>query len=305
MSNLTFSDLVSEVFAHTGLDSTDTTSQTLVYRWINFVQQDLFSRWPWPWAYGREAIATIPDYSTSTVSVSNGSTTVTGASTVFTTTHGDGTYFIQFAGTNDFYNVASRTSNTSITLANAFQGTTLSGATFILRKFFYSLSSTTDEVLDVRNQNTPIKLIAVDFRTVDLINPLVQSTSPAYGYMMFGTDSTGNQVFSPYPFPNDARLFEFRVKKRPTDMVVTTTETPSVPNKYAHVLAWGAIAVGFAYLRKFQEAQVWNAKFEDRVSHMKKEYRQSEDYQPILSSIDSVNRSRWIQFPASYPTINS
>lgn len=302
---LTFSNLVSEVFAHTGLDSSDTTNQTNVYRWLNYVQEDICSRWPWNFMLGREAIATIPDYSTGTISVSNAGTTVTGVGTTFTTTHGDGTYFIQFAGTNDFYQVTARASNTSLTIGTAFQGTTLSGVSFILRKFFYSLSASADEVIDVRNWNTPVKLIECNFRTIDLINPLVQSTSPGYAYMMFGVDASGNQVFSPYPFPNDARLFEFRTKKRPTTMVVTSQESVSIPNKYAHVIAWGAIAVGFAYLRKFEEAVAWNKKIETKLEQMRKEYRQSEDFQPVLSSIDSVNRSRWIQFPANYPNLNS
>jgi hypothetical protein len=305
MANLTFTDLQNEVFAHTGLDSTDATNQTNVKRWLNYVQQDIQSRWPWPWAIGREAIATIPDYSTGTVDISNAGTAVTGHSTVFTATQGDGTYFIQFAGTNDFYKVASRSSDTSITLDVAFQGASLTGVTYILRKYFYSMSSTADEILDVRNWNTPVKLIQVDFRTIDLINPLVQSTSPGYGYIMCGVDSSGNNLFSPYPFPNDARLFEFRTRKRPVDMVVSSQETPSIPNKYAHVIAWGAIAVGFAYLRKFKEAEEWNAKVEARIMGMKKEYRQSEDYQPILGSIDSVNRTKWVQMPSNYPVINS
>lgn len=304
MANLTFTDLQNEVFAHVGIDSNDTTNQNNVKRWINYCQQDLCGRWPWPFMFGREAIATIPDYSTGTVSISNSNTAVTGVGTTFTTTHGDGTYFIQFAGTNDFYQVTSRSSNTSITLTTAFQGTTLSGVTFILRKFFYSLSSTADEVVDCRNWNTPVKLIQCDFRTIDLINPLVQSTSPGYAYIMFGVDASGNQVFSPYPFPNDSRLFEFRTKKRPVDMSAGS-DSPSIPNKYAHVLSWGANAVGFAYLRKFEEAAAWNNKVEVRIDQMKKEYRQSEDYQPVLSSIDSVNRSRWIQFPASYPNLNN
>lgn len=305
MANLTFSNLLSEVFAHTGLDSTDSTNVANASRWLNYVQEDICSRWPWTFMLGREAIATIPDYSTGTVSVSNAGTTVTGVGTTFTTLHGDGTYYLQFAGTSDFYQVTARASNTSLTIGTAFQGTTLSGATFLLRKFFYSLSATADEVIDVRNWNTPVKLISCDFRTIDLINPLVQSTSPGYAYMMFGVDASGNQVFSPYPFPNDARLFEFRTKKRPVQMVVTSQEVVSIPNKYAQIIAWGAIAVGFAYLRKFEEASAWNTKVEARIASMKKEYQQTGDYQPVLSSIDSVNRSRWIQFPASYPNLNN
>lgn len=304
MSNLTFSNIVSDVFAHTGLDSNDTTDQTNVYRWINYTQQDLCSRWPWSFLYGRESIATIPDYTTGTASVNAAGTTVTGVGTTWTTTHGDGTYFIQFSSANNWYQVSARASNTSITIANAYAQTTNGSAlTYTLRKFYYSLSSSVDEVLDVRNWNTPVKLLQVDFRTIDLINPLVQSTNAPYAYMMFGTDTSGNQVFSPYPFPTDARLFEFRVRKRPTDMVVSTSETPSIPNKYAHLLIFGANAVAFAYLRRFEEAAAWNQKYEERIAQMKKDYRPAGDYQPVLGSIDSINRARWIQFPATYPGI--
>lgn len=295
MANLTFADLETESYDHLGLDSN---SQTRIDRWLNYVQQDLCSRWPWPFLISREAVATIPDYSTGTVDISNGVTAVTGHSTVFTTTHGDTSYFIQFAGTNDFYNVSAQVSSTSLTLQNAFQGASLTGVAYILRKFFYSLSSSNDEVLDCRNENTPIKLIQADTRIIDAINPLVQSTSPAYAYMMTGLDASMNNRFMPYPFPNDSRLLEFRTKKRPTDGSI------SIPNKYAQVIAWGAIAVGFAYLRKFDLAERWNAKYEQKIMDMKKEYRQSEDNQPILASIDSVSRSRWIQFPSSYPVVN-
>ncbi len=304
MANLTFADLQLEVYDHTGLDSTVTANQTRVQRWINYVQQDVCARWPWSFLLGREAIATVADYSTGTVDIANGGTAVTGHSTAWTTTQGDGTYFIQFSGTNDFYNVSARGSTTALTLQTAFQGTTLTTSAYILRKFFYSLSAAADEVLDIRNWNTPVKMIQVDFRTIDLINPLVQSTNSSYAYMMYGTDSSGNLVYSPYPFPSDTRLFEFRTRKRPTDMAADA-DPPSIPNKFAHVLAWGAIAIGFAYLRKFQEAQAWNVKFEQRLDQMKKEYRQSGDYQPLISSIDSIERSRWIQFPSNYPNIGS
>lgn len=305
MANLVFSDLQTEVYQQCGLDSTDSTTQTNVSRWINFVQQDLCARYPWPFMIGREAIATIADYSTGTVSVSSGSSTVTGASTSWTSTQGDGTYFIQFSSANDWYRVSAITPTTTMTIEKPYQATSnLSAGTYKLRKFFYSLSSTADEVLDIRNWNTPVKLIQCDFRTTDLINPLAQSTNAPYAYMMCGLDASGNQVFTPYPFPTDARLFEFRIKKRPTDMSAAG-DSPSIPNKYAHVLTFGAASVGFAFLRKFNEAQAWNAKFETRVAEMKKEYQQSADYQPILGSIDTISRSRWVQFPASYPSINS
>ena len=305
MANLQFSDLQNEVYTQTGLDSTDTNNQTNVNRWINYVQQDINARYPWSWQLSQETIVTIPDYLTGTVSVNAGGTTVTGSGTTFSSLVGDGSYFIQFSTANDWYPITAYGSATSLTIGTPYAQTTNGSAlTYTIRKFFYSLSSSADEVIDVRNWNTPVKLIQVDPRFIDGLNPLTQSTNSSYGYMMYGYDSSGNLRFTPYPFPSDARLFNFRIKKRPVDMV-NSTDTPSIPNKYAHVIAWGATSIGLAFKQQFDSAKVWNDKFEGRIMQMKKEYRQSEDYQPILTSIDSVSRSRWIQMPDQYPVISS
>jgi hypothetical protein len=82
------------------------------------------------------------------------------------------------------------------------------------------------------------------------------------------------------------------------------TDPPSIPNKYAHLLAFGANALGFAYKKDFQSASAWDVKFESRIADMKKEYRQAGDYQPVLGSIESISRSKWIQFPENYPSIS-
>lgn len=300
MADLTFSDLQNEVYAHSGLDSTDTLNQTNVNRWINYSQQEICSRWPWSFLLGREDVMTVPDKTAGTVSLANGNSTVSGVGTAFTAS--DVGSFIQFSSANDWYKISPVLSSTVLGIDNLFPGTTLVNSKYVIRKFFYSLSATADEVMDVRNWNTPVKLVQCDFRTIDLINPLVQSSNAPYAYMMYGTDSSGNLVFMPYPFPTDARLFEFRVRSRPTDMSLTT-DRPSIPNKFAHVIAWGAISVAFAYLRKFEEAEAWNAKVMQKIDLMKKDYRQAGDYQPVLGSIDSISRSRWIQFPTSYPSV--
>lgn len=303
MANLTFTDLQNEVYAHTGLDSSDATNIANVNRWINYAQQDICARWPWTFMEGRESIVTIPDYSTGTVSVSSGSATVTGAGTTFTTAHGDGTYYMQFSGSNDWYRVSARASNTSVTIEQPYAGTTnLSASAFILRKIFYSLSSACDRIIDIRNWQTPLKIVQVDARTLDDIRPNPQSTNSSYGYLAWGYDSSGNIQVSPYPFPSDARLLEIRTNKRPVDMS-SGSDSPSVPNKYAHVLAWGAISVGYAFLRKFDIAEAWSSRTEGRIADMKREFRMSEDYQPVMRSIDSVQRAKWISLPEQYPVV--
>jgi len=308
MSNLTFTDLQNEVYDHTGIDSSDSGNQTRVARWLNYVQRDLCARWPWPWMLGRQSLVTIPDYYTGTCSVNAGATSVTGIGTSWAAASTDGgvasDYYIQFSTANDWYHVTAIGSTTSITLENAYQqSTNFVSGTYTLRRWFYHLASNTDEVIDIRNWNTPVKLIQVDLRFIDDLRPNPQSTNAPYGYMMFGTDSSGNTVFTPYPFPSDSRLFEFRVKVRPTDMS-SGGDLPTVPPKYAHVIAWGAIAIALAY-QKRPEAVSWSEKYEQRIAQMKGEYKQSRDWQPILKSIDSVQRSKWIQMPEQYPVITS
>lgn len=297
MANLVFSDLENEVYAHTGLDSSDSTISTNVDRWLNYVQQDLCARWPWPFMESRENIVTVKDKSAGTVVATNNSTAVTGTSTSFASS--DVGSYIQFSSANDWYKITAVGGATSLTIETAYAQTTGSALTYIIRKFLYSLSSSADRVIDIRNWNTPMKLVQVDARTLDGFMPNPQSTNSSYGYLMWGVDSSQNIQVSPYPFPSDARLLELRTIKRPTDGTI------SIPNKYAHIIAWGATSVGFAFLRKLDIASQWNAKFESRISEMKTEYRMSEDYQSVFRSIDSVQRTKWLPLPDQYPSITT
>lgn len=301
MANLTFSDLQNEVFAHTGLDPTDTSNQANVTRWLNYVQQDICARWPWPFMENRVSMLTVPDYTTGTVSVNSGSTTVNGSGTNFNSTNaGNLQFWIQFTGSNDWYLINTQNSTTQIVIEQPYQGTTnLVNTTYIIRKRYYSVASTVDRIVDVINQATPMKLIQVDPRTIDDLRPNPQSTNAPYGYLMWGIDQSGSVQLVPYPYPSDARVFELKVILRPVDGAV------SVPNKYAHIIAWGGISVGFAYLRKFDDAQAWSNKVEQRIAQMKGEYRMSEDNQQIMRSIDSVQRAKWIQMPEMYPVVTS
>lgn len=79
----------------------------------------------------------IADYTTGTLSVSNGGTVVTGSGTVWTptTNSGNESRWIQISqtkGDNLWYQVASVDSNTQITLYQPYQGTTVSGGLYTL-----------------------------------------------------------------------------------------------------------------------------------------------------------------------------
>lgn len=312
MAALQFSDLQTEVFDHSGLDSTDSNNQIRVKRWINLVQQDICARWPWNYLRSRESIVTVVDKTAGTISVPSGGTAVTGVGTAFASgsswlsggSYGDIGNFIQFSGANDWYSITAVGSTTGLTIGTPYQGTTaLSGADYTIRKFYYSLSSSCDRICDVKNWNTPLKLDELFPRDVDLVDPNPQSTNTSYGFIPYGYDPVNNVQIIPYPFPSDARLFEFKTFKRPTDMV-NTTDLPTLPNKWAHIISFGAISISFAYLRKFKESTAWDGKFEKKIEDMMAQERTSEDLSPILQSIDSgIRTDNWLQMPGQYPPV--
>lgn len=295
---MNFTVMQTECFSQLGLDSTDSTNQTNVQRWLNMIQQDMAGRWPWNWLRGREAIPTVIDL-TGLAGVTNGNANITDLNFQIGASHVG--RFIQFTGQNDWYEIAGFGAPNFPSLAVAYQGTTSASVTYTVRKIFYSLSSSADRIVDIRNFNTPLKLIEVDPRTLDDRRPNPQSTATSSAFIAYGYDSIGNIRISPYPFPNDARLLEFRTMVRVSDL--TGSQTSVIPAKWHHVMIFGALALGFAYLRKFEASGFWNGEYEKKIGDMLKQERTSEDEQPVLKAVDSVARGNFVRLPDQYPAI--
>lgn len=294
----TFTSLQQQVFQHTGLDASDATNLVNVKQWINFAQQDVCSRWPWNFMLERESITTVPD-TLGTCNVVNGSSSFTDLSSLLSA--GNIGYFVQFAGANDWYRITGY-STPDVGMETAYLGPTGNGMAYTVRKFFYSLSSSCDRILDIRNWDTPCKLFESDPRTLDELVPLPESTNSSYAFIAYGYDSAGNVQIQPYPWPSDARLFEIRTYLRITDLVDNTSSF-RLPDKWRQALVWGANSIAFMAMRKADMAQLWNSKYESFIKTMKMQEKTSEDEFPILRSIDSVQRSKWIGMPGNYPVV--
>ena len=105
MAALTFANLQTEVYDHSGLDSTDANNQTRVQRWINYVQQDICARWPWNFLRSRESIVTVIDV-TGTAGVTNTAIPRSRITASKQAPAPSGLY-LQFAGANDWYKISS------------------------------------------------------------------------------------------------------------------------------------------------------------------------------------------------------
>lgn len=296
-----FSILQSECYLQLGLDSADTTNIALVKRWLNIAQQDIAMRYPWPFLEARESIATVLDKTAGTVSVTSGSTTVTGVSTAFAAA--DVGSFIQFSSENDWYRISARSSTTDLTLDKAYvESANLSGGTYTIRKFLYSLSSSVDRILTIKNWDTAIRLVETDFGTLDWLSGTNEAVGATSAYASYGLDSSGNTQLTFYPFPSDLRIFEVRYLKRLTDMSVDA-DLSVIPSKWHHVLMEGALVYGFRYLRKFDLSSAWAQTYLSHIDQMQKYCKQSLDEIPVLRSIDQEVRGRWISLPGEFPVL--
>jgi hypothetical protein len=287
-----------EVSSQTGLDYTDATTLVLLKRWINFIQQDIAGRWPWSFLFGREVVQTVADKTAGTVSITTATTAVTGVGTAFAS--GDVGKFIQFSGANDWYKVTAYTSATAITIEAPYAPTTsASGVTYTLRQMYYSLSSTADEIIDIRNWNTPLKMVQIDPWTVDDIRPNPNSSASS-AYIAYQLDSSGNVQISPIPFPNDSRNFEIRTVKRLSDLA-NDTDVSIIPVKWQHVVTFGANSLGFAYKRQFKESGFWESRYENKITDMIMKQRLADDEFPQFAAVDSYQRGNYLKMGSNWP----
>lgn len=82
------------------------------------------------WRYLAMFDPAVSNYTTGTISLTNGSATVTGSGTTFIA--GDVGKVLRVVGENTFYRISSYSSATSVTLASNYTGTTGSGKTYVI-----------------------------------------------------------------------------------------------------------------------------------------------------------------------------
>lgn len=125
----------------TSIDTTNILQSALIDEANNAVR-DILSRYPFSWGYKRTTLTTTDDITTGTVSVANGSTTVTSSGNNF----GSVTTSMWFRVQGDTTSYAISSIDTSanpdtLTLANSYKGTTNTSASYACFQDTYSLST--------------------------------------------------------------------------------------------------------------------------------------------------------------------
>jgi len=160
--------------------------------------QTLLSFWPWAVLKGVSYVYTKGTYSTGTVSVSSGSTSVTGSGTTWTSSH-EG-MFIRFGDERYYYTISSVGGNTSLTISPAYQGVSdLSGSSYTIFQHIYSLPS---DVAEVESVVHDVELGKSSRSAMDRFDPQLITTGPPWLWAPVGEDSSQCQRIRLFPIPD-------------------------------------------------------------------------------------------------------
>lgn len=292
------------------LDMTITANRTRGVRWANFIQNDIASRYQWPWLMTNTFVQTVADYTTGTITGSAGSTSLTGSGTTWTSSNPNMTNaYIQPANDTNWYQVSAVGSTTSITLTNALTQA-ISAGTYTLRTTYYDLPANCWKVFDVRQTNTPLKLNRLGIYTLDQYQPDINTTSNPTGYFLFGEDpaiastAAKQNLIGFFPCPDTKYNIQIRYYLNLTDLS-GDTDIPLIPVSYTNVLLDGMEWLGNKFLNDPGEANC-KTMYEAGIQKMIESESAHDDYFPVLQSSDAqADVTRFLPFPGNFPAITN
>ena len=154
----TFSDLYLDLENRARVTTGVTATENVAKRYINIALQDMHLGFgeKFPWAERNAILLTQAEYTTGTLSVTQGSTTITGSSTAWNTNNSFGVANmraggkISINGGSEVYEISSVASDTSATLTSRFTQSDVTDGTYVYFEDEYSLASDFLRPIDVQ-----------------------------------------------------------------------------------------------------------------------------------------------------------
>ncbi len=199
----------------------------LLDQWINARYEALWNFHHW---LGRErdaTLITVAPYSTGTVDLVNGSTSVAGSATTFTA--GMTGRRIRIGGRSEWYTFT-YVSAVSGTLDRPFEGDTDTGLAFEIFQNVYDLAADLEHLLPIRATHRPGQLSLWTQERLDGEAPSrpARGTPEIYAYAPTGANQDGTTLYRVelYPVPDAARGLPYKYRQRFARLTDTSTVLP-------------------------------------------------------------------------------
>lgn len=280
-----YTDLQNRVREQTGVTATENQAK----RYINIALHDMHIGWKenLPWAERGAVLITQDDYTTGTVTISQGSTSLSGASTAWNTANAFGNTNMQvggkitIAGTLDVYEISAVSSDTAATLTGAYVGSDASADTYTYFEDEYALASDFLRPLDQQSfsDSIPIDLISrMEFR-----RRYPNNRNPGRPKVATIVDKTFSSSTTPvrkirlHPPPDDFYNIPYSyitsnlaVSASGTEQVNLSADTdePIVPVSYRHAIIFHALYHWYRDKKNDERSQEAKAEYLDIMNRI-------------------------------------
>ncbi|MFX0022197.1 MAG: hypothetical protein ACFE9S_07710, partial [Candidatus Hermodarchaeota archaeon] len=161
-----------------GQDTSDSTLVGYVKNWLNLRYKETCSLVRWPWLQDNQTIRMISEYTTGTVACTTLATSVTGTSTAWTKAMTDRKF--KFTSFEEIYRIAQWSSATGITLADTYNGSTVTADTYTIFQDEYLCPIDWGMIKNIRDSRNGNKLefIALNVLRADSPNSYPSNSDP-------------------------------------------------------------------------------------------------------------------------------
>lgn len=280
-----YTDLQNRIRQQTGVTAT----QNIAKRAINTALYDMHigTGEKFPWAERTAELLTQPQYTTGTVTITQGSTTLTGSSTTWNTANSFGVNNARAGGklvidsSKEVYTVSAVGSDTSITLTSRFIGSDVSAGSYVYFEDEYALASDFLRPMSFRSFdiNDDVELVGRDkFRR---LFPRNKTTGkPTVATLLdkpFSGSTTPVRKVQFHQPPDQAYLFPYAYVT--ANLAVTSggseqaqlvndTDEPIVPLRYRHAIVYHALYNHYRDQKDDTRSQEAKAEYVDLVTRM-------------------------------------
>lgn len=254
-----FTDLQNRVRVTTGVSATEQQAK----RYINIALHDMHLGYgeKFSWAERQSTIRTQPRYSTGTVTISQGSTTLTGNGTLWNTNNAFSVKNaraggkIVVAGGENVYEVSSVVSNTAIVLNTAFVSASVNGETYVYFEDEYDLAPDFLKPIDLQSFSDAMDIPLISRQEFRRRFPRLNTVGQPMIATLVDRAPSGSVAVRRrvrfYPAPTDAQLIPYSYVT--SNLAVSTagveaanlsanTDEPIVPLRYRHAILLHALA---------------------------------------------------------------
>jgi len=258
-------DIIAKVETDTSSSGTEVTQ--ICQDKIDWVQEDICSRYDFSWLKDYGYINIVPTYTTGTVTVTQDSATVTGSGTTFTEAM-EGR-LIKFGTEDNWYEISAYVSATEITLASNYVGDTGS-TTFTIYKTDYPLASDFKRMIWVKQIIAPAKLIPIPEGFFNLYYPDMfirgEDITPD-SYMLTGIDASGYYTINFSPIQTTRKQFYYQYIKQ-LATINATDAVSKIPAKWHEAIVFMLDVFVFNMIDIPQKANFYANLYEQTIARM-------------------------------------